>query len=55
MHNSQKDERTVEKPSISALPLEQQRQALAKDIALLVVREHRRRKTSLGERNTFDK
>ena len=50
MHHPQKDKQSLKPPSNdSALTLEQQRQALAEDIALLVVRQHRRQNASLGD------
>ena len=51
MHQHQKDTRGPTRPpnNDSVLTLEQQRQALAEDIALLVVRQHRRQNVSMGD------
>jgi len=50
MHQHEKDTRgsTVSPSNDPVLALDQQRRTLAEDIALLVVRQHRRQKVSLG-------
>ncbi len=51
MFQHEKDKRGPTPPpsNDSVLTLEQQRHALAEDIALLVVRQHRRQNASLGD------